>query len=205
MRRREHIAAHALLVALVFLLPGPADAACELTADIAAARNTGDPSLGKWSYTMTVVWNTGTPYGLSHLTLWLDEANAGCSCPELVEALSWSDPLGSSTGAPGDCTVEYYGELNCDGDPSLGILGNVLKFEPYEAEGCEPGTAGTATLVFHSDFPPAGIAPIELFLLDKHGLLGCSGGVTGVFPGLPCDPTPAAHGSWGLLKDRYAD
>jgi hypothetical protein len=205
MRRREHIQARALPVALVCLLPCLATAACELTADIAAARNTADPSLGKWSYTMTVVWETGSPYGLSHLTLWVDEANVGCTCSELMEALSWSDPLGSSTGTPGDCTVDYYGELNCDGDPSLGILGNVFKFEPYEAEGCEPGTAGTATLVFHSDFPPVGIGMVNLFLQDKHGQLACSGGVTGVFPGLPCDPTPASRGSWGLLKERYAD
>jgi hypothetical protein len=177
-------------------------AECHLSGHIEAAMSNDHPELGLWQYTLTVTWDTGSKH-LSHLNLWLDETDQNCTCQEIGASLAWEYPAGSSTGAPADCPLDYEAFLECNGDPSLDIDGIIIKFEPIEENGCEPGAKGRATAVFYSDYFPASISLPNLFLTDKFGRMSCYGQVTGVFPGLPCDPTPARPVSWGQLKAIY--
>ena len=62
---------------------------------------------------------------------------------------------------------------------------------------------GELTVVFYSDYGPAPIADPNLFLVDKFSLYSELGMVTGVFPGLTCDPIRSTVGSWGGLKAVY--
>ena len=190
-------------LALCTLLPSLALADCLITGVSVAELNMENPELGAWKYTITMTWDTGTVYALSHTDILLDYSG-NCTCEELVAVLNWQDPIGTSNGLPDDCTVEYEGIFECNGDPSIPDLEMpLLKFEPYEDGTCEPGPTGTGTFYIFSDLPPAPIAEENLFLVDKYGQLACSGLLTGEFPGLPCDPTPTAEGSWGGVKSSY--
>lgn len=191
-------------IAAATLLHGPAaGAACLITGSIQAAPNTTQPGLGAWQYTLSASWDTGTRYALSHLDLLISHQGGSCNCENLGQALHWSSPIGASDGEPGACPVAYEGYLDCTGDPSIGIDDMLLKFEPVASEDCEPGTTGTGTFAFFSDYPPAPISEPNLFLVDKYGQLVCYGLLAGVFPGLPCDPTATETGSWGAQKATY--
>jgi hypothetical protein len=183
--------------------PAGAQAECSLTGHIEAVMDPSHADLGLWRYTMTVTWDTGTRLGLSHFNLWLDETDQNCSCAEIDAALAWEEPVGSSTGEPHPCTVPFRGMLECKGDSSLGIDGIIIKFEPIGGGDCEPGPQGEAVVTFYSDYAPASIALPNMYLMDKHGRLSCFGQVTGVFPGLPCDPTPIELQTWGGIKAIY--
>jgi len=63
----------------------------------------------------------------------------------------------------------------------------------------EPLNVGMLTIVFCSNFALATIATPNLLLVDKHAQLTCSGGISGVFPGLPCDPVGNLDESWGTV------
>ena len=110
------------------------------------------------------------------------------------------------TAEPDGCTVFYDAFLECDGDPSIeGIEGFLLKFEPIEDEGCEPGEMGMGTFVFYSDFPPAPIDEDYVSLVDKHGQLYCTGTLTGDFPGIPCNPVANEGATWTQVKGLYGE
>ena len=77
--------------------------------------------------------------------------------------------------------------MECNGDPGIsGLEGILLKFEPIDSE-CEPGTTGTLTFSFFSDYGPATIDEEVLALFDKYAGLFCSGYLIGRFP----QPDPA--------------
>ena len=185
----------------VLLLPALA-AAGVIQATVTAAPNSGDPDQAAWIYTMDVTWDTGTPYGLSHFNLYLDPADFGCGCQEIASSLSWGETVGVTAGEPGGCSLPFTAELNCSGDPSIGLDGIVLKFEPVE-EGCEAGPTGQVTVTFSSPYPPGDIAEPNTFLTDKYGQLVGTGSLTGVFPALACDPVSADALCWGDVKARY--
>lgn len=192
-----------LALALLCLVPSLALADCLITGTVTAQPNTTDPLLPAWRYTLTVVWDTGTPYALSHFNMLLSQPGEICTCDDFASTLVWVDPAGASDGEPEPCRVDYDLILECSGDPSLGIADILLKFEPVEVPGCEPGPAGSGVFTFWSDWAPAPIDEPNLFLVDKHGQLACYGQLIGVFPGLPCDPTPAPPQTWGGLKTTY--
>ncbi len=186
----------------LFLAAGPAAGDCMISGSIAAELNLAQPELGAWKYTLTVAWDTGTPFALSHFNMLLGSGET-CECADFAAALTWVDPTGSSDGDPDGCVVPYDTFLECRGDPSIGDDTIMLKFEPWESEQCEPGTTGQGSFDFYSDYPPAPIAEPNLFLVDKHGQLVCYGMLQGVFPGLPCDPTPGDEPSWGEVKSLF--
>jgi hypothetical protein len=175
-------------------------AAC-VEGSITAEINTDHPELGDWKYTISIAWNS--PHGLSHWDLWIDDTT-NCTCEEIGMALTWEDPAGSSDGE-GGCTVEYSAELKCSGDPSIDLDGILIKFEP--SNNCEPGQTGSGEFYFYSDYPPAPIqdpnSPPHGFLINKNGNSFCDGELSGVFPGLPCNPTADEAASWGILKSIY--
>lgn len=174
---------------------------CLITGTITAEPST-DPSLPNWTYTMVMVWDTGSPYALSHADLLLDTATGTCVCQDFEDALIWPSIIGSSDGE-GGCTVDYGGFLECDGDPSIPGVDNILlKFEPLE-DGCEPGATGTATYVFYSNLPPAPIDEDILSLVDKFALNYCFGNLSGDFPSMACDPVGLESSTWGQIKGQY--
>ena len=174
---------------------------CLITGEITATPST-DPGLPLWTYTLVMVWDTGSQYALSHANLLLDSATGTCTCQDFADILSWGNPVGSSDGE-GGCTVDYEGNLECDGDPSIpGVDQILLKFEPIE-EGCEPGPTGTATFVFYSNLPPAPIDEDILSLVDKYALNYCFGNLSGDFPAMACNPVGVEGSTWGQIKGQY--
>lgn len=180
-----------------------AQAECYIGGEVAAEQNL-DSMYPAWKYTATISWDTGTPYALSHVDMLLDAAAGSCSCLDLSDALVFAGIAGYSDGE-GGCEVTYETFLECDGDPSIpGVDSILFKFEPVEdGSGCEPGTTGTGTFVFYSDLGPAPIDEEILLLVDKFGQLSCSGYLSGVFPGLECDPVGAEQSTWDSLKGLF--
>lgn len=190
---------------LVLLVLGSAQLAmgqCDITGNIVASA-TADPGLPNWTYTLTVSWDTGSQHALSHMNLLLDNAGGTCTCADFTDALDWANPIGSSNGDPA-CTVDYEGLMECNGDPSIpGVDSILLKFEPIEGTGCEPGTTGVATFVFYSDLGPAPIDEDILSLVDKFAQNSCFGHLSGDFPSLSCDPVGILEVPWGQAKGIY--
>lgn len=182
------------------LIPGLSLGLCSIDGHI-AAEMTGDPDLPLYAYTMTVNWDMDAPYGLSHLDLLVDILGGTCDCSDFSEAITFGS--GTSTGDD-DCTVEYEAFLECNGDPSIpGVDGILFKFEPIEDEFCEPGPVGSGTFVFYSDLGPVPVNEDILAVVDKAGQESCTGTITGVFPGMSCDPVPTDGGNLGSLKSLY--
>lgn len=197
-----------LLVALVVLISAHFAHAqvtsnpCDITGNIVASPNP-DPLGPGWVYTLTITWDTGSAYALSHMNMIMDSAGGTCTCADFMDAIVWADPIGYSDGDP-SCTVDYEGSLNCDGDPSIpGVDGIILKFEPIEVDGCEPGTTGTATFTFYSELGPAPIDEDILSLVDKYALNSCFGGLSGDFPSMSCDPVSTEPMEWGKAKSLF--
>jgi len=194
-----------LIVALIFSISVPVTvfSDCLIYGSSVAEWNMEYPELGSWKYTIVMTWHTGTAYALSHIDIQMDYSG-NCTCEEFAAVLHWLDPVGYSDGVPQGCTVDYEAYFECNGDPSIpGIEVPLLKYEPYETGDCEPGPSGTATFYLYSDLAPATISEENLFLVDKHGQLACTGPLTGEFPGLPCDPTAKVRASWGGMKRIY--
>ena len=174
---------------------------CDISGNIVAMPNP-DPLGPGWMYTLTITWDTGSQYALSHMNMIMDSPGGTCTCQDFEDAIVWANPVGSSDGE-GGCTVNYEGLLQCDGDPSIpGADGIMLKFEPIE-EGCDPGTTGTATFVFYSELGPAPIDEDFLSLVDKYALNSCWGGLSGDFPSMSCDPVSTEPIAWGKAKSLF--
>jgi hypothetical protein len=201
--RRRLVSLFALITFLATCNIPIAGADCEIYGTVVSEPNTINPSLGAWLYRLLVSWDTGSQYAMSHIDLIMDVDNGNCDCAELQDAINWGEYIGSGLGDPLPCLLFYEGEVLCNGDPSISEPGIVLKFEPLESEECEPGTGGTATITFFSDYPPGTIAEPNLFLLDKYAGFVCYGPITGDFPSIPCDPVNSEETSWGLIKQLY--
>ena len=194
-----------VLIGLTVLTSGGAVAECDINGVSEATWAGDDPGApADWMYTLTITWNTDSPYGVSHVDL-VPGAGGRCTCEDMEEAFFWIDPVGSSDGVPEPCEVLYMMLLECDGDPSIDLDEPVLKFEYYEDTGCEPGPTGMMVVSFYSPFAPADIEVPNLALVDKHAQLTCWGELTGVFPGMPCDPVSGGHATWGALKSIFGD
>ncbi len=189
-----------LITGAVLAFPVMSAAECSVSGNIEAAM-IDDPDLPMYMYTMTVAWDMDSPHGLSHLDLVVDMQGGTCDCSDFYDAITFG--AGSSDGEY-DCTVEYMTYLECSGDPSIpGVDGILFKFEPIETEGCEPGPTGTGTFVFYSDMAPVPVNEEVIALVDKASQDSCSGSITGVFPGLACDPVPTFQRSMDSLKSLY--
>lgn len=192
-----------LLVALALMIGAASavNAQCLISGDITATA-TNDPYGPAWAYTLTITWDNDVVFDLSHMDLILDSVGGSCSLADFLDHLSWPDPIGTSDGV-GGCTVEYSGDMSDNGDPSIpGVTGIIFKFEPYD-NGCEPDDVGTATFVFYSDLAPVPVDEDILSLVDKFAGMYCFGHLTGMFPGMDCDPVDARTQSWGSLKGTF--
>lgn len=158
------------------------------------------PELGLWKYSITVSWDTGSPYGLSHLDVILGLGLCPCVCDGF--SFATRDTTGFSTGTTdGDtCTMYYRAAFYCDGDPSVPTVEEPLvKFEPFE-NGCEPGSMGTGTFWFYSDWAPVAVASPDSMLVIKFDMLPpCFGDLVGELPRCTA-PSAARSESWGRVK-----
>ncbi len=157
---------------------------------------------GTWKYTLRVSWDTGTKFGLSHFDLIVDDGT-NCACSEIDNAIAWGGSPGFMVSEDGDCQMGMDKELNCKGDPSIGVYSSLFKFEPNEGPDCQTGPVGELVIVFYSDFRPGRIADPNLFLVDKYANYSDFGMVTGWFPALPCDPVATEALSWASMKSIY--
>ena len=184
------------------LLASGAMAQCDISGIITVAPS-GDPSLPTWEYTLDVTWDTGTRYAVSHIDLLLDGADGSCDCADFATALTRVSPAGGSMGEPAACSVDWDAFLECRGDPSIpGVDGILMKFEPRTGA-CEPGPVGSGTFVFYSDLDPVPVDEDIISLTDKFALNYCFGNISGVFPGMACDPVPSAGSTWSAVKGMY--
>jgi hypothetical protein len=126
----------ALLVSPIAIRAQVLDCLIEGTSSVAEV----DHPLGKYLYSIEINWDTCCPHGQSHMNVALGFDIE--TCPGVCDDFSFGAPdtAGYSTGVlDSECTVYYYAEFNCEGDPSLeGDEGAIVKFEPY-ANQCEPG------------------------------------------------------------------
>jgi hypothetical protein len=196
-----------LLVALLLLGPAllGARAECVLSGSCASEPNPDDAALGAWKYCLTVNWNTGGQQGLSHHDLLLNLAECPCVCDEFSFAAR--DTAGTSNGEDGagaPCSVPYFAEFLCDGDPSIEIDEPLVKFSPLDGD-CQPTHVGGGVFCFYTDWPPVNATAPNQLLALKAGQIVCFGELSGALPACTCPPTPARGRSWGEVKSLFID
>lgn len=196
---RKPSAVFAVVCLLVLSPVHEAAAVCLVEADISASATT-DPDLPAWTYTLVLNWNYNyTPF--NHWALPLDDTLRVCTCEEIQASFEFGDPIGQSSGVP-DCLIEYQGVFQCAGDPGTDISGVVLTLMPTTA-GCEPGYSGAGIFVFYSDHGPTPLNPFAEMVIVNDNLDTCGGGMTGVFPAVPCNPTSTSAMTWSAVKSLY--
>ncbi len=176
---------------------------CAELSMVVTATFPNDPGFeGLYKYTVTGSWDV-TQFGLSHIDFFLALENLKCVCnPAVVKV---PDPAGTSDGE-GDvepCKVEYEGQYNCMGDPTVPaeLAAPTVKFNTIEGD-CEAATTGTGTWVFYSPFAPAPFSVYPNGAAIKHGQDVCTGDLSGQLPEGDCS-VPASPTSWGALKVSY--
>jgi hypothetical protein len=191
-----------LILACAFILPAPTASAQCVTGSISADFMTEGPNAGEWKYTVVLGWDV--QQGLSNVALF---CNFGCS-DVCAQSVTFDDPSGTGDGVinddtsvPGDCTVPFSGEFNCNGTPGQGINDPHIKWDALDMPDCEPGTSGSATLCFFTDLPPNpnGEAPVVIL---KNGLNVCEGMIEG---DCPTCPVAVEATNWSKLKGNYRD
>ena len=80
------------------------------------------------------------PHAVSHMEILLcPPGDCGCGCEP--EFFAFADTVGWGEAEDIDNVAHYYGGLEDSGDPSTGLEGMLLKFEPY-TDSPEPGLEG---------------------------------------------------------------
>ncbi|MFH1279897.1 MAG: hypothetical protein ABIK65_16160 [Candidatus Eisenbacteria bacterium] len=173
------------------------------------AEYAGD-ALGEWKYTIDVTWGP-VDHGLSHLNLVLGFAGCECACdafpfgaPDSAGYSQGSSGVAGAVDEPDTCRVRYSARYECHGDPSIpGDEGPLVKWEPEESAGCEPGPSGSGTLFFYTDWAPVAVGIPNQCLMFKYSTQSCSGELTGVLPQCTCGPTSTEATSWGGVKALF--
>ena len=193
------------LLACVFTGLAVACDDCEVVGHIDAEPSAQeDLDLGAWMYTLTLTWETGGN-SIDYIMLFLDEIDQNCSCEDVRAAINFDLPAGQSAAGPDpdhhwhEC--DWEGRIKCINDPCLPDDGIYMKFNDYNCE--HPGCCGGGTFTFFSDYPPTDVGMPDIFFKLGAYTDACSGTLTGVFPALPCDPTPDSASSWGKVKSIF--
>lgn len=206
MDRRTISSAAALLLvvaAATAAAPAPAAATSCVTGSI-AAESSDRPDLGAYVYRITIWWGP-LQFGLSHWDLLLGHMLCDPLC--LGESpFAFAEIAGTSREGHGDgeCTVSYGGALACNGDPSIGYAGPLVKYEPLPEQECEPGKSGWGVFTFYTDWPPGPVGAWSDVLAVKFGHADpCFGPLTGTLPVCGGHPTATERTTWGGLKGLY--
>lgn len=184
-----------VVVALLILSPAAALAQC-VSGTVTSELQTTGPFAGLYKYTVDLTWDT--PQGLSNITM---DCNFGL-CPDFIcsQTFAFESIAGTSDGEPAPCTVDYVGEFNCNGNPSIGWTDPIIKWDAVYSGGCEPGNTGTGTFCFYTNMGPSPNQETPLFLI-KNGQQVCQGMLVGDCP-TGC-PVPVQHKTLGGLKADY--
>ena len=192
----------AVALCAIFVVAGTSlvSAQC-LSGNVTAELQTSGTYAGLWKYTATVTWDT--PSGLSNLTL--DCGFGACPDEACLQTYLFDTPAGTSdgkttTGPPASCVAEYSGEFNCSGNPSIGWMDPIIKWDALGG-GCEPGKTGTGSFSFYTNLGPRSDSQLPMVLI-KNGQQVCSGTLTGQCPEPPC-VVPVEPTSWGKIKADY--
>jgi hypothetical protein len=189
----RHLLPFGVALSLIVAIVPAVNAQC-VTGTVTAELQTGGPYAGLFKYTAVLSWDTDK--GLSNITI---DCGFG-QCPEAVcaETFLFDSPSGQSAGE-GGCNVHYYGEFNCQGNPSIDTMDPAIK---WDAVGdCQPDNTGTATIWFYSSLGPQPGTAAPVFLI-KNGQNVCEGVLSGDCPAAPC-LVPAEDASWGQIKAKY--
>lgn len=197
----KHCCKPALILAMTLMAVAPASAVLPeapwLQGECVSYGLDGD---GYWTYRLSLSWDTGK-HGVSHVDVIIDDSG-NCSAEDIQAGLFFDSPAGTGAGVPEPCTVEYNAVVE-NADPSIDLWAVVLKYEPRSADGCEPGRSGSAVYEFRSQYPPAPIDEQFLALVQKFSTESSYGTLSGVFPGLPCNPVANEGSTWGEVKARF--
>ncbi len=185
------------LLAVVLVAFGGADIAnaC-VSGTVTAQYQTTGPFAGLYKYTADISWTT--TQGLSNITL--DCGFGDCPDEVCVETFMFATPGGTSDGE-GGCTVDYEGEFNCNGNPSIGFTDPIIKWDALDDNGCEPGNTGSGTFCFYSNLAPGPNSALPVILV-KNGQNVCSGMLTGDCPQPPC-VVPVKESTLGKVKADF--
>jgi hypothetical protein len=163
-----------------------------------------DPGFkGYWKYCLDVSWDV-SPYdpkahGVSHVSILLGLDDCPSACKDGYFA--FADTAGSSSGVEG-CTVYYYVEFDCKGDPTIPPAVPTIKFEPYE-NSCEPDVAGTAHVCFYSEAEPRPAGTLPAYVWIKFGPYIEEGTLEGTLPRCEQGTNPREPSTWGSIKALY--
>lgn len=195
MVRSRFLSTGVLFLALAIWV-SPGSSRCLDGTSVAVYQHDG-PWKGFYLYTITLDYMLD--YGLSNVSLKLNVDE----CPELAcqQWFYFPNPAGLMSGEATDCNVPFIGEYNCRGNPSIGLLGPVVKWDAGYSSTCEPGKRGTIILYFYTNVGPDRDSVMP-FLLIKNGQEVCEGFIIGDTPGPAC-MVPANQTNWGAIKSLY--
>ena len=188
-----------ILTACLLVIAGPGSASPEIWAT-GSARPSDDPGFeAYWEYCFEIHW-TGLPHAVSHIEILLcPPEECGCGCQP--EFFAFADTAGRGGADEEHLTAHYYGALESSGDPSTGLEGMLLKFEPYE-DGGEPGMEGSAILCFYCVAAPVfGTYPDQIGI--KFGGECALGDLDGPLPGCRQGFSRTDFKTWGYVKTIY--
>lgn len=187
-----------MLVSVLAVFTAGSVAADCVSGTVTAQIQMSGPFAGLYKYTIDFAWDT--PQGLSNVTL---DCGFG-DCPEQACTHLWlfDTPAGMTDGVPDPCTVNYAGEFNCEGNPSIGVTNPIIKWDALsDSTGCEPGNTGSGTLCFYTDVPPREESSNPVFII-KDGQNVCNGMLMGDCPSACTVPTEEI--TWGQIKAIFA-
>jgi hypothetical protein len=158
---------------------------------------------GYWKYSMSIGWDVSEysdpAHATSHVSILLGLDNCLDVCKDGYFA--YPDTVGAGTGE-GPCTVYYYLEFDCAGDPTVPDPVPTIKFEPYPSY-CEPDIVGTASVHFYSIAPPDTESTAPAYVWIKFGQYVERGTIEGVLP-MCVDITVSTETSaWGAIKSLF--
>ena len=107
------------------------------------------------------------------------------------------DGMTTGGGPKQPCMAEYSGEFNCGGNPSIGFMDPIIKWDALNG-GCEPDKTGSGVFCFYTNLSPSSGSQLPMALI-KNGQEVCSGMLTGQCPEPPC-VVPVEPTNWGKIK-----
>ena len=198
-RRMQHLIL--AVIAMTLMLATAAQAESWIRGHISAYEACFD-ALGEYRYELRIEWYNGDGRDMSHFNLSLGQGTE-CDENDITDEILFLPLAGYLDQGNGRLPVACYAAYEMRGDPSLDITDPLLKFEPLSYMQRPVGASGAGKVVFWSDHPPADILMPNQFLSEKFGRTGITGEVTGVFPGLPCDPVGNETLDWGHVKSMF--
>jgi len=178
---------------------------CYPTVAMTAEPSAEHPELGSYRYRMTIAWTCNTYRPRTNLyfeSYWeLDPPYETCTSSELIYALRWVTPAGSSLP---ECVVDYDASFFWSGTPVLGGGGGggrLIGMIPA-AHSCSGDAEGSVEISFYSNYPPeTRVGRIAFW--EEEANTSYTVQCEGAFPTLPCGAVATERSSWGAIKELF--